>query len=465
MKIAVVGCGHVGLVTGVGLAAVGHSVTAIDISPQQVDFINRGQVPFYEPGVELALGDAMSQGRFQASLDLGRVVEADLIMICVETPSADDGSIDLSVLREAVGQVARTLQDSRRYQVVVVRSTVVPGTTESLVLPIVQEAAKLRRGPLGLAVNPEFLREGRALEDFLHPDRVVIGQLDAPSGDALAEAYQGFGAPLVRTTPATAEMTKYTSNVLLATLISFSNEIARICESVPGVDVEDVLNTVHLDHRLTQVVDGHRKPAGINHYLKAGCGFGGSCLPKDLRALIAFAKSRGTEPALLKAVRAINESQPVHFVDLAERWAGSLRGKEVLVLGLSFKDGTDDIRESAGVAVARDLLERGASVMLYDPLVKREQVLDLVRLGAKFVDDPVSAFSRADTCFLTTLAPEFKFIEGMVGSDSSEPRQTMVVDGRRLLSGSALSACSIYVGTGIGSPQHENPSLAGWNLQ
>jgi nucleotide sugar dehydrogenase len=320
-----------------------------------------------------------------------------------------------------------------------------------------------RGSPIGLAVNPEFLREGRALEDFLQPDRIVIGELDVRSGDALAKLYETFGVPIIRTNSATAEMIKYTSNALLATLISFSNEIARVCESVPGVDVEDVLNTVHLDRRLTQVVDGRRVSAGINHYLKAGCGYGGSCLPKDLRALIAFARERGVESGLLKAVQAVNESQPVHFVDLAESWAGGLSGKQALVLGLSFKDGTDDIRESTGVAVARNLLERGASVTMYDPLVKKAQVMELLRLGAEFVDEPVSAFRCADVCFITTSAPEFKFVETVLDPTSPGTKQTMVVDGRRILSRGRLSAGNSYIATGIGLPYHENRTMGRWN--
>jgi UDPglucose 6-dehydrogenase/GDP-mannose 6-dehydrogenase len=465
MKVAVVGCGHVGLITGVGLAAAGHGVIAIDISEERIEAINRGQVPFYEPGLERALADVLRNGNFQASTDLQSVIEADLITICVGTPSASDGSIDLSVFREAVSQVARVLRNAQHYQVVVVRSTVVPGTTESLVWPILQQTMTSRGSPIGLAVNPEFLREGRALEDFLQTDRIVIGELDVRSGDALAKLYETFGVPIIRTNSATAEMIKYTSNALLATLISFSNEIARVCESVPGVDVEDVLNTVHLDRRLTQEVDGRRISAGINHYLKAGCGYGGSCLPKDLRALIAFARKRGVEPGLLEAVNTVNESQPIHFVNLAERWAGSLQGKRTLVLGLSFKDGTDDVRESPGITIVRNLLERGALVEINDPVVRKEQVVEVLKLGAEFVDDPISAFKGADVCFITTSAPEFKFVETVLDPTSPGTKQTIVVDGRRILSRDALAASNNYIATGIGFPDGKSHSLAGRNPQ
>ncbi len=451
MKITVVGCGYVGLVSGVGLAASGHEVTGVDISEERVGVIRQGKSPFYEPGLERGLAEVFESGQFQVATKLESVAEAEVIMICVGTPAARNGAIELKMLREAIHQIADAFRNGDHYQVVVVRSTVVPGTTESLVWPVIERAAKFRAHPVGLAVNPEFLREGRALKDFLNPDRIVIGELDSRSGETLSKVYEAFDAPLIRTTPAAAEMIKYTSNALLATLISFSNEIARICESLPGVDVEEVLNALHLDRRLTLRADGRRISAGINQYLKAGCSYGGSCLPKDVEALIALARERRLEPQLLTAVQAVNQSQRIHLVDLAERSIGGLKGKRALILGLSFKEGTDDVRDSPAFTVAAELLRRGASVVVADPLVKKEQVRELLELGAQFADDPVSAFKSAELCFITTSAAEFKFVGAALGPAALATKQPVVVDGRRVISPSAVSRNQNYIAIGLGS--------------
>jgi len=375
-------------------------------------------------------------------------------MICVGTPSNADGSINTSILRRAADQLADAMRAGDRYQTVVVRSTVTPGTTRSLVGGALDRVRSGRREGLGLAVNPEFLREGRAMQDFLNPDRIVIGETDAASGEPLDQLYHGFDAPVLRTSLETAEMMKYTSNTLLATLISFSNEIATICESIPGLDADEVLSSVHLDRRLTQVIDGRRVPAGITHYLKAGCGFGGSCLPKDLRALISHARARNVVPGLLEAVNSVNENQPRHLVDLAERSVGDLGGKRVLVLGLSFKEGTDDIRESPGIAVSEHLLSLGSTVLVSDPIVNRSQVEGLLELGAEFVDEPESAFHEADLCVVTTSDPAFKFIENMANGKSSKP-QPVIVDGRRALSRPGQMPDSNYLAIGLSGAQEQ----------
>lgn len=451
MKLTVVGCGYVGLVTGVGLASRGHVVTGIDASHERVDAINGGRVPFFEPGLEEALSQAILLGKYHACVDFHAVRDADLVMLCVGTPSATDGCIDLSMLRAATHSVAQELKSASHCPMVVVRSTVIPGTTESVILPILEQVTKFRGALAELAVNPEFLREGQALEDFFSPDRIVIGQLNTRSGDRLEELYQGFDAPVIRTNPATAEMIKYSANALLATLVSFSNELARICERIRGVDVEEVLSAVRQDRRLTVMTNGLRIQAGINHYLKAGCGYGGSCLPKDLRALIEFGREIGIEPHLLQAVHAVNDSQPSHFVDLAQTSVDTLEGKRVLVLGLGFKAGTDDIRESPGILIASNLLQRGAIVTVADPLVRRDQVSELISAGAEYSEDPTLSFQNSEVCFITTSAPEFEFVEGTLKNPPHRAPGPLIVDGRRILASQPTASRERYIGIGLGS--------------
>jgi len=450
VKVGVVGCGHVGLVTAVGFAMSGHRVTGVDLSATIVELINAGRAPFYEAGLEKAIADVLRRGTFYATMQVEAVRDADVILICVGTPSQNDGSVDLTLVHRAVDDVARLLSHGSHYQVLTIRSTVVPGTTEAVVMPVVNRLRATRTTEIGVAVNPEFLREGEALSDFLTPDRIVVGELDKRSGDVMAELYKPFLTTLIRTNIRTAELTKYAMNALLATLISFSNEIADICEQLNDVDVQNVMAGVHADRRLSHTVNGQRVRAGIIEYLKPGCGFGGSCLPKDLRALIAFSRCLGLRPILLEAAHSVNVTRGEHLVDLGESWVGNIEGKTALVLGLSFKAGTNDIRESPGIVVAAELLRRGASVLLADPLVTRNQVIDLLEAGAEFVDDPPGAVNRADLCFITTAAPEFRFLERSIPAEVERVSRPVVIDGRRLLDTAAISQQAPYLGIGSG---------------
>ena len=345
MKIAVVGSGYVGLTTGVCCASLGHDVTCIDITSERVDAINRGEPPFFEPGLEPLLKTALADGVFRATTALDDAVRAsDVIIIAVGTPPTDTG-IDLSQVSEASRRIARALAGGARYQVVVVKSTAVPGTTDGLVRRLLEEGSGLKAGDFGLCMNPEFLREASAVEDFLAPDRIVIGQWDERSGRVLDGIYERLTCPRIFTGLANAEMIRVRSNALLATLISFSNEISAICEATPGTDVRQVLKGVHLDRRLSPLVNGTRVSPGILDFLRAGSGFGGSCLPKDVYALRSYARSHGVEPHVLDAVTAVNASRPAHLERLAAEAIGSLDGATVAVLGLAFKPGTDDLRE------------------------------------------------------------------------------------------------------------------------
>ncbi len=354
MKISVVGSGYVGLITAAGFAEKGHDVICVDIDPEKVAMINDGRPPIYEKGLSEILAHVVPE-RLKATLDLeSSVMATDATFICVGTPSDNDGSINLKYVKEVSAQIGGVLGKKRQYHVVVVKSTIIPGSTEEHVIPVLETASGKKPGKdYGIVMNPEFLREGVAVDDFLNPDRIVIGSLNDRDGEVIERIYHDFKAPVLRVNLKTAEMIKYTSNSLLATKVSFINEIGNVCKKL-GVDVYDVAKGVGLDHRISP------------SFLNAGPGFGGSCFPKDVKALIHKARDVGVEPTLLDAVLEVNARQPhVVLKQLDKKY--KLEGELVAVLGLAFKAGTDDMRESPSIPIIKGLLKAGADVVAYDP--------------------------------------------------------------------------------------------------
>ena len=430
MKLSVIGTGYVGLVSGVCLASVGHEVQCVDIDADKVARINVGDCPIHEDGLPELLAEVLGH-RFSATTDLAAAVQSsDLTLIAVGTPFGEE-RIDLGQIRAAAEEVGTALVGKDGYHVVAVKSTVVPGTTETVVAPIVAEASGRKLGDdVGVGMNPEFLREGVAVQDFLRPDRIVVGGIDDRTRDVMAQVYAPFtGTDLVKTTPSTAEMIKYTANSLLATLISFSNEIGNMSAAV-GVDVVDVLEGVHLDHRFAPILtdtaaSGDRIRPAMLTYLFAGCGFGGSCFPKDVKALAAHAEAAGVEVPVLRGALDVNEHQPDRLVELVvDRVAAPAR---VAVLGAAFKPGTDDIRESPTLRVVPALVDAGYDVVLHDPIA-------LAPASAHFGDgigyeaDLEVAVADADAVVLVTSWPDYaslaKYLDGTT---------TLVADGRRFL--------------------------------
>ena len=345
MRIAIVGSGYVGLVSAACWAEKGHHVTCVDVDAERVRAIESGRAPFHEPG----LNDLIARhagGNLTATLDLERAVrEADLTVIATGTPF-DGARIDLTAVECAAVAIGRALRGHDRHHVVVVKSTVVPGTTDEIVGPILErESGRALGADLGLGMNPEFLSEGSAVADSLTPDRIVLGACDARTHAVLEELHAPFPAPRMRTNNRTAETIKYASNALLATMISFSNEIAGLCERLPEVDAVDVMRGVHLASTLTtRLDDGRSIKAGITSFLHPGCGYGGSCLPKDVRALVAHARAHEIDMPILEAVDRVNTRQPERLIELVERQCGKLRGLRVAVMGLAFKPDTADMR-------------------------------------------------------------------------------------------------------------------------
>ncbi len=350
MRISVVGAGYVGLVAAACLARLGNRVTLVDVDEARLRAISGGTSPIYEEGLESIL----KQVSIETTSDFGRTLDTEVIFVCVGTPSNPDGSMSLQSLVRASEQLAEVLRQRDSYCVVAVKSTVVPRTTEDVVIPILETSGRKAGRAFGVCMTPEFLREGKAVHDYLNPARIVIGQYDDKSGDTLMQLYSGFRAPVIRTHLRTAEMIKIASNCFLATKISFINEVGNICKTL-GIDVREVSEAMGMDERI-----GKRS-------LNAGVGFGGSCIPKDLGGLISSAKKAGCTTRLLESTRQVNDEQPRRLVELAGKHV-PLKGATIGLLGLAFKPGTDDIRESRAAEIVRVLLDRGAGVKAYDPL-------------------------------------------------------------------------------------------------
>lgn len=413
MKVTVVGGGYVGLVSAACFADLGHFVTIIEIDPHKVDLINKGLPPIYEDGLEQILKQTVGK-TLVAQSDYQNLEEMDAFLICVGTPPRDDGSADLKYLSKAAESIGDAISNSQKYQVVAVKSTVPPGTTETIVIPAVLKSSGRSEDSVGFCMNPEFLREGRAIVDFKNPDRIIIGGNTTKAIDVIRAVYSGLSAPVITTSIKAAEMIKYASNSFLAMKISFSNEIGNLCKKL-GINVYEVMNGVGYDHRINP------------YFLNAGLGFGGSCFPKDVMALIRLAEKNNEKPALLKSVISVNESQPEKIVALLKERIGSLSSKRIAVLGLAFKDNTDDIRDSRAIPVIKALIDNGADIVAYDPMAADS--MKLVYPDISYQESAGDALEGADACLVLTEWPEFK----LLGPEFDRMKSKVIIEGRRIL--------------------------------
>lgn len=436
MKITIVGgTGYVGLTTAVGLASKGHLVFCVGRTREKIKKISGGVPIIYEDRLDEMLKSVLKDEKLIPTTDLtGSVQKSDASFICVGTPSRQDGSIDLTQVEEVAKKIGKALIGRKEYCVVTVKSTVIPGTTEKLVIPNLERFSKKMAGKdFGVCMNPEFLREGHAVKDFLFPkdQGIVVGELDRKSGDVLYEIYKDFEAKILRTDLRAAEMIKYARNSYLAKDVSFANEISNICQEI-GVDYLEVRRGMEMDSRI-----------GTGRFLSAGVGFGGSCFPKDVKALVAKAKEIGIKPKMLKATLEVNEAQPSKLIELTKQVVGQFRGKKIGVLGLAFKPGTDDLREAPAIKVIDGFLREGAEVFVYDP-----KALDNARkiFGNKivYVSNAEQAITLADACVIVTEWPEF--------ADPrlySKMRSKIIIDGRRVLDPELLPAGFTYHAIGF----------------
>lgn len=432
MVITIVGTGYVGLVTGVSLADLGHIVICVGRSKIKIDQINQGKSPFFEPGLDNLLKKLLKRNLISATDNLSDSIKSsDCTIIAAGTPTVDN-KIDLSEIEKVSKQIGEALKTLGKYHVVVVKSTVVPGTTENVVLPLLEQYSFKKVGKdFGLCMNPEFLREGNALEDALEPDRIVIGQFDVESGLEFAKMYKKVDCPILFTNLKTAELTKYASNALFATLISYSNEIARVAEKVGGIDVLDVWNGVHLDKRLSPMIGKSRIKPGILSYILSGCGYGGSCFPKDTKALANFAKELQMDIKLINSVIEINNTQPHRMILLLKEALRNLKNKKIAVLGLSFKPNTDDLRESAAFPIIDELLSNGAKIICHDPQAYKEGLpTELANLPIVLAKNVKEALNGADAVLIITAWEEYKKLKPI--DFKNKMKKPIVIDGRRI---------------------------------
>ena len=450
MKICVVGTGYVGLVSGTCLAEVGHEVVCVDLDAAKVERINRGDPPIHEDGLE-ALLKKNAGTRLTATTSLPKAMEgADVALICVGTPF-DGKTIDLGYVRQVSRDIGAVLKTQPGYCVVTVKSTVVPGTTDTVVREELERASGKKAGvDFGLGMNPEFLAEGVAVKDFMYPDRVVVGGIDDRSTEVLAAMYGMFkDTPVIRTTTRTAEMIKYTSNAFMATMISFSNEIARICDGIGELDAAEVFKGLHLMKHLTRRdSDGQLKTASASSFLWAGCGFGGSCFPKDVKAIAAHAGHRGVPTPMLDAVLETNRTQPDRMLAMLGAQLGDIRGKRITVLGIAFKPGTDDVRESPALPIIAALVKAGAQVVAHDPIAIETGRKGLADAGvdvAKVALEPdlPAALAGSDGVMLVTSWPQYREVPALLKRAGAD---VPLVDGRRLIDRDAVTR---YSGIGL----------------
>ena len=396
MQIAVIGTGYVGLVTGACFAEFGTSVTCVDVDAEKIARLNEGHIPIYEPGLEQLVSKNKAAGRLNFTTDIGAAVEQSLVIIlAVGTPPKDDGSADLSFIEAAALDVARHMNG---YKVVVTKSTVPVGTGERLRRLIREHQQKF---DFGIVSNPEFLREGAAIDDFMRPDRVVIGSRDEAAVAIMRDLYRPLyliETPVVITSLEAAELTKYAANAFLATKISFINEIANLCDQI-GCDVHDVARAIGMDNRIGR------------YFLHPGPGYGGSCFPKDTTALLSVAKEYGAESRIVESVVEVNHAQRTRMVEKIDRlMGGEIEGRQVAVLGLSFKPKTDDMREAPSIEIIRALVERGARVRAYDP-VAMEQAKKFLTTDIEYASDEYEAAEGADVLVFMTEWNEFRALD------------------------------------------------------
>ena len=421
MEVSIIGSGYVGTTVAACFADLGHEVVNVDVDESVVETINDGAAPIHEDGLaELVAAHAGPEGtgRLRATTDYEAVLDTDVTFLCLPTPQNDDGSIDLSIMEGAAERLGATLAGKPDWHTVVVKSTVVPGSTEDVITPILEaESEKAAGEAFGVGMNPEFLREGTAVDDFLNPHKVVLGADDERALAAMRDVFEPLvsrgDAPVVETDTRTAEMIKYANNAFLASKISLINDIGNVCKEF-GIDAYEVADAIGLDDRIGE------------QFLRSGVGWGGSCFPKDTRAIISAAEATGYEPTVLTAAVELNDRQPHRLLDLLDGHT-DVAGERIAVLGLAFKPGTDDVRNSRAIPVIERLRERGAEVVAYDPVATANMRKRFPEIA--YADSAAAALDGAHGAVVVTDWDEFAALDGEFDA-MADP---IVVDGRRII--------------------------------
>lgn len=423
MNVSIIGLGFVGLTTAVCLAGKNIKVNCIDTDKKKIDVLSKGISPFYEQGLSKKLSKGIKTKNLNFLTNFSLIDKSDIIILAVGTPSNNDGSANLSFIRSASRSIGQRLKNVRKFQVIAVKSTVPPGTTTNIVKSIIEKISKKdATKDFGICSNPEFLKEGTAIYDTLNPDRIVIGSNDEKSFKIMKNFYEKFyrpkKIPIVKTNAQTAELIKYANNSFLATKISFINTIANISQRIPGTDVEKIAEAIGLDSRINPL------------FLKAGLGYGGSCFPKDVTAIINLAEKLGYSPELLKNTHKTNQMQPLESIKLLKKSIPNLKNKTISVLGLAFKPNTSDIRESVSIKIIKKLKKEKAKINVHDPMAIDEA--KIVLKGINFCSTIKECIQDTDGCIIATEWEEYKKISPQFFK--KHMKKSIIIDGRRALS-------------------------------
>lgn len=444
MKISVIGTGYVGLVSGLGLASVGHSVVCYDLNPEIIQSLNNGIPTIHEDGLEPLLKQLLRSGNIAFELLTSESLSlSDVILIAVGTPSKD-GNIDLSFIRSAAKSAGESLNLSTHPVSIIVKSTVTPGTTSIVVREEINAVLEKPTREFGLGMNPEFLREGSAISDFQNPDRIIFGHEDQIALGHLRQMYESYNCPKIEVNTKTAELTKYANNFFLALQISASNEIANLASSLGGIDPLEVMSGVLYDRRWSGDWEKGESPHGIGAYLKPGPGFGGSCFPKDVEALISLGEESGGNQTIAQAVLNVNRNQPKQVAALL--LGENFERKKILILGLAFKPDTDDVRETPANGFISALVSMGIKVLAHDPIAIQnfQSTFSSVSSSVTFVPDWKSAALEADVVVLLTPWEEY-----VTGVPKLSADYLTLIDPRRAIHQSSLPTNWTYKSLGI----------------
>ena len=432
MNIGVIGSGYVGLTTSICLASLNHRIFLYDIDKEKLVKIKEKKLPFFEQGLQDILEKVISSGNLSPQNDLDNLVrETDGCFICVGTPTKNN-SIDLTQITNSIESLIEVIKNNKKEDYkIIVRSTIVPNTSKDFILPMLKQ--ELSELGFGFAVVPEFLREGNALDDFMNPDKIVIGSLDENTRNYVKEIFKSFEnkCRIIETNLEASELIKYTNNAFFSMLISFSNEIANVSENIPGVDPYKIMNALVSDKRITTKFNNENIVPSLESYLIPGCGFGGSCFPKDVQALLDYADKNNINTPLLKAVLDINSERPNKMILLAESILGTLEKKKISILGLTFKPDTDDIRSSPSLDAIKILLEKDASVFVFDPIFKsKSSTIDLPK-GCNMCASIEEVLEDSELGLVFTKWEEFRELDSKFLNQFM--KKPIIIDGRGFL--------------------------------
>ena len=434
MKIAIIGLGFVGLSLTSVLASKGFNVVGIDVDKEKCRNISNGVLPFFEPDLEKTLKKGL-KNKLQIENDVSVVQDCDLIFVTVGTPQNKTGAIDLSIIKKAMKSLGKSIRKTKKQHIILVKSTVVPGTMKDVILPILENNSKKKAGKdFGLISNPEFLQESTAIRDTEFPHAVVLGGYKTKFMKNIEKFFTKLHpkTPIIITNHQTAEMIKYANNSFLATKISFINQLSNICQKIPRANIDDIAKTIGLDPRIGKL------------FLNAGPGYGGSCLPKDMKALIKFAKIAGVKPTLLNAVEDVNTKQLEEVISIAKKKLGILESKKITILGTSFKPNTDDIRDSIAIELIKKFLKRKVKVTVHDP-----RAIDNTKNEFKKKINYAKSISDAilgSQCVI--IMTQWKQYEKLTNNDFKQMKKKLIIDCRRMLAEKQLDADYYAIGLG-----------------